>query len=65
MKLVIDRVEGEHVIAELPDGQTVALPRLLFPAAAEGDCYTIQKGSAETGNRRRLIEAKMERLFRD
>ena len=65
MRVVIDRIENDRAVVELPDGQTMQLPAALFPHAAEGDVYTIEKDPSETEERRRRIENKMESLFLD
>lgn len=65
MRVVIDRIENDRAVVELPDGQTMQLPAVLFPHAAEGDVYTIEKDPSETEERRRRIENKMESLFLD
>jgi len=65
MKMTIDRIENGVVVAELPNGQTVNFPGSLFPGAAEGDVYTIEKDTSEAGERRKRIDDKMGRLFED
>ena len=63
MKITIDRIEGGVIVAELPDGATVDLPGALFPGAAEGDVYSIEKDEAEAGKREKRIKGKMDKLF--
>lgn len=65
MRVVIDRIENDRAVVELPDGQMMQLPAALFPHAAEGDVYTIEKDPSETDERRRRIENKMSKLFWD
>ena len=65
MKITIDRIEKGFVVAELPGGQTVEIPEVLLPGAAEGDIYSIEKDCAEREARRSRIDNKMKRLFED
>ena len=65
MKITIDKVEKGFVVAELPDGQTVDIPEAVFPGAAEGDIYSIEKDCAGRDTRRSRIADKMDRLFED
>ena len=65
MRVVIDRIENDRAVVELPDGQMMQLPAALFLHAAEGDVYTIEKDPSETEERRRRIENKMQNLFVD
>ncbi len=65
MKITIDRIEKGFVVAELPGGQTVNIPEIVFPGAVEGDIYTIVKDCAERDARRSRIDDKMKRLFED
>lgn len=65
MKITIDRIEKGFVVAELPGGQTVDIPETVFPGAAEGDIYTIEKDCTERDARRSRIDDKMNRLFED
>lgn len=63
MNIIIDKIEHDSVVIELPTGQTLVLPILLFPDATEGDVYCIEKNSAETEQRRKRIRTKMNQLF--
>ncbi|MCL1918498.1 MAG: DUF3006 domain-containing protein [Peptococcaceae bacterium] len=65
MQVIVDRIENDIVMIELPDGQTVNIPRVLVPDAAEGDVYVISKDTTETESRRDRITQKMNRLFID
>ena len=65
MKITIDRIEKGFVVAELPDGQAVGIPRAVFPDAAEGDIYIIEKDCGERDARRSRLDDKMNRLFED
>lgn len=65
MKITIDRIEKGFVVAELPSGQTIDVPKILFPDASEGDIYTIEKDCIGQNARRSRIDDKMNRLFED
>lgn len=47
MKIVIDRIEGDFAVAELPDKSFVNIPVILFPDAKDGDIYMIEKTQNE------------------
>ncbi|MCI8610828.1 MAG: DUF3006 domain-containing protein [Clostridiales bacterium] len=65
MKITIDRIENDVIAIELPDGKMIDIPCHLFPDAAEGDVYSIEKDSAAGDSRRCRVEDKMRRLFKD
>ena len=37
MRLTVDRIEEDYIVAEMPDLTTVNIPRVLVPDAKEGD----------------------------
>jgi hypothetical protein len=37
MRLIVDRIEEDYIVAEMPDLTTVNIPRVLAPDAREGD----------------------------
>lgn len=41
MKLIIDRIEEDVIVAEAPDKSLVNLPLRLFPEAREGDSLSL------------------------
>ena len=65
MKIIIDRIENDVAVIELPDGKMIEVPRLLFPDAEEGDAYNIEKDSARRDARLCRMEDIMNRLFDD
>ena len=65
MRIIIDRIEGDVAVVELPNGQTLDCPAVLFPDGAEGDVFVIEKDAAEAQARQGRIEEKMGRLFVD
>lgn len=64
MKLIIDRIEGSMIVAELPDKSMADLPRAVCPEAKEGDVIEIRVLDDETEKRRARINQKMENLFK-
>ena len=65
MKIVIERIENDILVAELPNGQFVNVPFALIPDAIEGDVYLVEKDTTETEERRARINRKMNSLFVD
>lgn len=65
MKIIIDRIEAEQIIAELPDGQTVRTPRALFSDAEKGDVYEIGKSESDTIARKFLMELGIDQIILD
>ncbi|MBO4553728.1 DUF3006 domain-containing protein [bacterium] len=37
MRLIVDRIEENFIVAEMPDQSMVNIPRILVPDAKEGD----------------------------
>ena len=64
VQIVIDRLEGDFAVAELPGGKTCAVPRALFPGAAEGDVFVISKEAREREARESRIQNQFDRLKR-
>jgi hypothetical protein len=62
MRIIVDRIEGEFVVAELPDKTMLSVPLRLFPDAAEGNVYDIIKNTDETADRLERINEKFNRL---
>ena len=48
MKIIIDRIEGDFAVIEMPDKSVINVPILLFDNAREGDIYIIQKSTDTT-----------------
>ena len=59
MKIVIDRIEGDFAVCELPDETMVNVPLVLFDAPSEGNVYEIIKNDTEKQER----TAKARSLF--
>ena len=63
MKIIVDRTEGEYIIAELPDGSFAQLPAVFVPGAKDGDVISIEIDKEETDRRSENIKKRMDRLF--
>lgn len=62
MKIVIDRFENDYAIVELPDGNTLRIPKELFPGARENDVFYISFNLEETEERRNTIQKRFDKL---
>jgi len=65
MTVIVDRIEGDLLVVELPDGGMHNLPRAFAPDAREGDLIKIFVDRDKTDARKREIEGRMRRLFKD
>lgn len=65
MKIVIDRFEGKFAVCELEDGSLVNVPKELFQDANEGDIVLIEVLKEETEERKKSLNNRLKRLFRD
>lgn len=62
MKIVIDRIEGEFAVCELPDMQIVNIPLSLLEDAKEGDVYSIEKDESEKEERVKKAQSLFDKL---
>ncbi len=65
MDIIIDRLEGDIAVVELPGGDTHPVPRALFPNACEGDVFTISKEDGKKASRQKRVQSKFDRLKRE
>ncbi|OLS03119.1 DUF3006 domain-containing protein [Tissierella creatinophila] len=66
MKFIIDRFEGEFVVVELENRDMMNIPIDIIPKfAKEGDVLKIIVDEDETFSRKKRIEEKFKRLFKD
>ena len=65
MQVIIDRLEGNMAVVELPDGSHADLPRVLVPQAHEGDVVNIDVDSSATARQKQAVEELMNDLFAD
>lgn len=63
MKITVDRIEGEFIVAELPDGSFANLSVCFAPQAKEGDIIVIETDADETRRRSEEIKSRMNRIF--
>ena len=63
MKVVIDRIEEDMAVVELPDKTTVSIPVKIFENAIEGAVYEIMLKSGET--EKKQIEKLMDSVWED
>lgn len=64
MKLIVDRIEGDILVAELPDGSLVNIPASICEGAREGNIIEVRILEKETSDRDKEIKQKMQKLFR-
>ncbi len=62
MRLIVDRIEEDVIVAEMPDMTFVNLPRAVAPKAKEGDQLVISVRRADP-KLREEIEALENKLF--
>ena len=63
--LIIDRFEGEFAVVETNNGQ-INIPRIDIPAdAREGDVILMGVDKSGTAARKKSIERRMNKLFKD
>ena len=60
---ILDRIEGEFIVAELPDGSFGNLPCVFAPSAKSGDIIDINVDKSATRRRSEEIKERMNRLF--
>ena len=61
-QIIVDRIEGDSAVVELPDMTMVDVPLSLLPGAKEGDVYRIFKDEAESNKRKNRIQELFDRL---
>ena len=64
MEVIVDRIEGEYVVVEMPDGQMVNLAKKLVPKAKEGDIISIKIDNPKTEKRKQHIKELMADVFK-
>lgn len=66
MKIIIDRFEGDLVVAELQNKQMINIPKAIIPPeAVEGDVISIEIEKEETEVRENYIKGLMDDLWED
>lgn len=59
MKIVVDRIEGDFAVCELPNSKIVNIPLSILENVKEGEVYKIEKDDEEKKERK----AKAQSLF--
>ena len=66
MKLIIDRLEGDFAVAELPNGKMEVCPKAIFPDdVQEGNIIELYIDKKATEEKKNSVKSKMNKLFRD
>ena len=66
MRIIIDRIEGDFAIVELPSGQMIDCPRAMLPDnAKEGSILNITVDEEATNDKLQKVIERMNELFRD
>lgn len=65
MRIIIDRMENNTAVAELPNGKMLKIPRELFENAGEGDVVDITVNKEETQKRKTEIRKLMDDVWED
>jgi hypothetical protein len=63
-RVVIDRIEGDFTVVELPDRTMIDVPRVVFPdEAVEGDIIEIRIDRDEAKNQEVQIKGLMDEVW--
>ncbi len=62
MKIIIDRIERDIAVCELPDNSFVNLPLALFGNAREGDIFNIEKDDSARAESMQKAQSLFDRL---
>ncbi len=65
MEVIIDRIEADRAVLELPDGTHANAPAVLFEGAKEGDVFAITLDAAQTQMRKDRIARLMKDIMGD
>ena len=65
MKVIVDRIEGSHVVVEIEKGKMSTLPLELIPTIEEGDIIDITISKKESAKRKKKIEKLIAEVFDD
>lgn len=60
----VDRIEGEYMILELPDGGSVDVPHILCPDAKEGDVLMVDISPEKKEQKLKNSAEKMNSIFK-
>lgn len=65
MEVIIDRLEGDFAVVELPNGTFAEIARILLPHAGEGDVVEITINREKTNNTTKEIKKMMDSVWED
>lgn len=65
MEYVVDRIENNMVLLELPDGSCVDVSKKLLPDVKEGDIVNITVDSQKAEKRKEELKKRANRLWKD
>lgn len=65
MEVIVNRIEGDYLILELPNGKILNVPKDLIPEAKEGDIITISIDKEKTNTRRKEMQELVDSVFED
>ena len=66
MRIIIDRIEGDFAIVELPSGQMIDCARAMLPDnAKEGSILNITVDEEATNDKLQKVTERMNKLFKD
>lgn len=65
MTLIVDRIEENFLVVELPDGNFVNIPREIAPTAEEGDVLKVTLDMETKEKRLKSVNQLVNDLFED
>lgn len=65
MEVIVNRIEGDYLILELPNGNVVDVSKELIPEAKEGDIIKILIDKEKTDIRRKEMQELVDSVFED
>ncbi len=63
MKIVVDRIENDYIVAEFPDGSKENLPLCFAPDAKEGEVIDISTDEKKSKEIAETVKDRLDRLF--
>lgn len=65
MEYIVDRIENDIIVLEMPDGSCVDVAKKLIPDVKEGDIIKITIDSQKTEKRKEELEKRAKKLWKD
>lgn len=64
MKIIVDRIEGDYLVVELPNGKYKNINKNRYPDAKEGDIIDTEINKIiDNSNRKKIIQDKFNKLL--